>query len=410
MSSDWRYAKDITRQRLAAAKARASSDAMMVETAAQMVGNATLMLENATRNFKSAKDNLDKSRDEVRAAEALMREAEERWMEIVIDDETSTAPPSNERRRVSASPPTIEGVSNAVTVGESTHGNGNIVAAAGSTSGQSSVGESNAPTMISSSSGGYVAAATAGQSSHGTGNISVRAVVSNAAGNRNVITAVGLTAGGSSVGESNVPAMIVSPPGGLVAAGTTGKSSHGTGTISGTIGTAAFTQTRGIVPASSSGGATAAATAGQSSHGAGNVSGAVVVSNAVANIDRLMNAPAVATAVSMSLTPRAQPQLAMALPQALRQATSTNADPSNGNHNDINNVVVNGGKHRYLNGAYQKRHANVYMKKGKWNKEDVTYEMIWSNSCWNFYRYYRGTRSWMTSNSSERSLRIIPTP
>ncbi|KAL3817257.1 hypothetical protein ACHAXA_007111 [Cyclostephanos tholiformis] len=213
MSSDWRYAKDITRQRLAAAKARASSDAMMVETAAQMVGNATLMLENATRNFKSAKDNLDKSRDEVRAAEALMREAEERWMEIVIDDETSTAPPSNERRRVSASPPTIEGVSNAVTVGESTHGNGNIVAAAGSTSGQSSVGESNAPTMISSSSGGYVAAATAGQSSHGTGNISVRAVVSNAAGNRNVITAVGLTAGGSSVGESNVPAMIVSPRG-----------------------------------------------------------------------------------------------------------------------------------------------------------------------------------------------------
>ncbi|KAL3826680.1 hypothetical protein ACHAXA_001203 [Cyclostephanos tholiformis] len=208
----------------------------MMETAAQMVGTATLMLENATRNFKSAKDNLDKSRDEVRAAEALMREAEERWMEIVIDDETSTAPPSNKRRRVLASPPTTGGVSNAVTVGESMHGNGNIVAAAGSPSGQSSVSESNAPTMISSSSGGYVAAATASQSSHCTGNISGRTVVSNAAGNRNIITAVGLTAGGSSVGESNVPAMIVSPPGGR----TTGKSSHGTGNISGAIGTAAF--------------------------------------------------------------------------------------------------------------------------------------------------------------------------
>ena len=73
--SDWRFAKDGFRKRLVAAQARKAS----------------------------AAKNLDEATDEVEAAEALMEEAEERWPEITIDDEESTASPLKKRRKVLAS-------------------------------------------------------------------------------------------------------------------------------------------------------------------------------------------------------------------------------------------------------------------------------------------------------------------
>ena len=47
------------------------------------------MLEIARKKFESARENFDSSHDEVSAVEALLMEAEERWVEIEIDDDIS---------------------------------------------------------------------------------------------------------------------------------------------------------------------------------------------------------------------------------------------------------------------------------------------------------------------------------
>ena len=90
MVSDGRLAKDVLRQRLAAAKARASSAAEIMDTAQQMVD--------------SARKNLHSSREEVRVVEALLKEAEERWVDIEICDEMLSPGDSSKRRKVSVPP------------------------------------------------------------------------------------------------------------------------------------------------------------------------------------------------------------------------------------------------------------------------------------------------------------------
>ncbi len=83
MVSDARYARDISKHLLKDALAREASAAKM---------------------FKSAQDNLDEARDKVMAAEAVLRETEEKFPEIVIDDEASTAsPPSKTGQKIAAS-------------------------------------------------------------------------------------------------------------------------------------------------------------------------------------------------------------------------------------------------------------------------------------------------------------------
>jgi hypothetical protein len=90
MVSDARFARDVSKQLLADALAQEASAAKMFESASKM--------------FESMRDNLDEARDKVRAAEAVLEETEEKWPEIVIDDEASTAsPPSKERQKLAAS-------------------------------------------------------------------------------------------------------------------------------------------------------------------------------------------------------------------------------------------------------------------------------------------------------------------
>ena len=100
---------------------------------------------SAAKMFKSAQDNLDEARDKVMAAEAVLRETEEKFPEIVIDDDASTdSPPLKTRQKIAASSST-----------------GGIAIATATT-------------------GGIVAAATVDRSSHVTGGISDLVRVCNA--------------------------------------------------------------------------------------------------------------------------------------------------------------------------------------------------------------------------------------
>jgi hypothetical protein len=87
MVSDGILAKDALRQRLAAAVARESSAAEVLDTAQQMV--------------ESARKHLNSSREEVRVVEALLKEAEERWVDIEINDEILALADASKRRKVS---------------------------------------------------------------------------------------------------------------------------------------------------------------------------------------------------------------------------------------------------------------------------------------------------------------------
>ncbi len=88
MVSDGRLAKDALRQRLAAAKVRESS-------AAEIMASLEKSVESARRNLLS-------SREEVRVVEALLKEAEDRWVDVEIYDEILAPDDSSKRRRVSA--------------------------------------------------------------------------------------------------------------------------------------------------------------------------------------------------------------------------------------------------------------------------------------------------------------------
>jgi hypothetical protein len=114
MPSDGRYAKDAIRQRLAAANTRASSAAKIMDSAHRMLEIARKNFESARENLEYARENFDRSHDEVSSAEALLREADERWVEIEIDDEMSRDASSSKRRKVAA--PTSGGI------GPSSHG------------------------------------------------------------------------------------------------------------------------------------------------------------------------------------------------------------------------------------------------------------------------------------------------
>jgi hypothetical protein len=124
MVSDARYARCVSKQLLADALAREAS---------------------ANKMFESARENLDEARDKVRAAKAVLKETEEKWPEIVIDDDASTdSPPLKTRQKIAASSST-----------------GGIAIATATT-------------------GGIVAAATVDRSSHVTGGISDLVRVCNA--------------------------------------------------------------------------------------------------------------------------------------------------------------------------------------------------------------------------------------
>ena len=141
MVSDARFASDVSKQLLADALAQEASTAKMFESASKM--------------FESMRDNLDEARDKVRAAEAVLKEPEEKWPEIVIEDEASTAsPPSKERQKLAASSST-----------------GGIAIATATT-------------------GGIVAAATVNRSSHVTVDISEVVGVWNTASNISTLIVV----------------------------------------------------------------------------------------------------------------------------------------------------------------------------------------------------------------------------
>jgi hypothetical protein len=82
------------------------------------------------------RDNLDEARRKVSAAEAVQKETEEKWPEIVIDDEASTdSPPSKKRQKIAApsstggiaiATPTTVSIVAAATVDRSTQVTGGI--------------------------------------------------------------------------------------------------------------------------------------------------------------------------------------------------------------------------------------------------------------------------------------------
>ena len=165
MLSDVRYAKESIRQRLGAAKALEAFAAEILE---------------------SASDKLDKAHSDVRAAEAMMKEAEEKWPEIEIDDDTSTViPPSKKRKKIVAFPYTgglaVDwGIDTAPTAGQPSHGtrDDGAVRSTASTPARRVVQASSfrgvvaastaAPSFADRSSRGVATAATAVQPSHGT--------------------------------------------------------------------------------------------------------------------------------------------------------------------------------------------------------------------------------------------------
>lgn len=95
MLSEGRHEINAIRQRLATANARALSAAKMLDSAQQM-------LETARQNFECVKEHSDISHEEAKAAEALLKEAEERWKVVDVDAMPAAAP--SKRRKVSASP------------------------------------------------------------------------------------------------------------------------------------------------------------------------------------------------------------------------------------------------------------------------------------------------------------------
>jgi hypothetical protein len=96
MVSDARYARDVSKQLLEDALAQKASAIKMFESAIKT-------LESAIKTLELTRDNLDQAHRKVRAAEAVQKETEEKWPEIVIDDETSTdSPPSKKRQKISA--------------------------------------------------------------------------------------------------------------------------------------------------------------------------------------------------------------------------------------------------------------------------------------------------------------------
>jgi hypothetical protein len=72
-----RLARDALRQRLAAAKTRESS--------------AAEIMASLEKSVESARENLHSSREEVRVVEALLNEAEDRWVDVEIYDASSLA-------------------------------------------------------------------------------------------------------------------------------------------------------------------------------------------------------------------------------------------------------------------------------------------------------------------------------
>jgi hypothetical protein len=122
MLSEGRHEINAIRQRLATANARALSAAKMLDSAQQM-------LETARQNFECVKEHSDISHEEAKAAEALLKEAEERWKVIDVDAMSAAAP--SKRRKVSASPSDVVPVT--ASADQLSCGTGGVRAASGVT-------------------------------------------------------------------------------------------------------------------------------------------------------------------------------------------------------------------------------------------------------------------------------------
>ena len=96
MVSDARYARDVSKQ--------------FLEDALAQEASAIKMFESATKMLDLTRDNLDEARRKVRVAEAVQKETEEKWPEIVIDDEASTDSPPSKKRQKFAAPSSTGGI------------------------------------------------------------------------------------------------------------------------------------------------------------------------------------------------------------------------------------------------------------------------------------------------------------